>query len=325
MFAGLVGRLGQVQLVGAAGFTAEASTLDTRTLVVPALRGRILDRAGRVLADNRVSTVVTLERRVIADDRPRAEDEVRSVATVLGLDADDLLARTHLCGEPGAPAAPACWSGSAQVPVPLATDVDPARALTLVEQPDRFPGVAVESAPVRVYPGPRVPGPPRCSATSGRPHPPTSPPTPRWPPTTSSGGPGSSSSTTASCAGPRAAPSSPSTRAASSRASSRAPSPCPAATSSPPSTPSSRPRPSGRSRPRWRRPARAAGPPTPEPSSSSTRARAPSRPWPVPPATTPTCGRAASRPPTTPRSPTRERGRRCCRGPPTSGSRRRAR
>ena len=153
-FAALVGRLGQVQLVGHDDFRAAASALDTRTLVVPALRGRILDREGRVLADNRASTVVTIERRVIADRPDRGASEVRDVASLLGLPAADLLGRTWLCGERGAPAAPACWAGSPQVPVPLAEDVDPTRALSLVEQPTRFPGVAVESQPVRVYPRP---------------------------------------------------------------------------------------------------------------------------------------------------------------------------
>jgi len=154
-FAALVGRLGQVQLVGHDNFRAAASALDTRTLVVPALRGRILDREGQVLADNRASTVVTIERRVIADSDDRGASEVRDIASVLGLPADDLLGRTWLCGEPGAPAAPACWAGSPQVPVPLADDVDPTKALSLVEQPDRFPGVAVESRPVRFYPRPQ--------------------------------------------------------------------------------------------------------------------------------------------------------------------------
>ncbi len=153
-FAALVGRLGQVQLVGHDDFRAAASALDTRTLVVPALRGRILDREGQVLADNRASTVVTIERRVIADSDDRGASVVRDVASVLGLDPADLLGRTWLCGEQGAPAAPACWAGSPQVPVPLAEDVDPTRALSLVEQPDRFPGVAVESQPVRFYPRP---------------------------------------------------------------------------------------------------------------------------------------------------------------------------
>ncbi len=154
-FGALVGRLGQVQLVGVETFDAVAGPLDTRTIVVPALRGRILDRTGRPLADNRTATVVTIERRVIADDRERAEAEVRAVADVLRLPAEELLGRTWLCGEEGAPAAPACWAGSPQVPVPLAEDVDPRRALTLVEQPGRFPGVEVGSVPVRVYPRPK--------------------------------------------------------------------------------------------------------------------------------------------------------------------------
>ena len=153
-FATLVGRLGQVQLVGHEDFAAQAATLDARTIVLPALRGRILDREGRPLADNRVSTVVTLERRVIAERPDRGAAEVREVAAVLGLPADDLVGRTWLCGEDGAPPPPACWAGSPQVPVPLAEDVDPVKALSLVEQPERFPGVGVESRPVRFYPRP---------------------------------------------------------------------------------------------------------------------------------------------------------------------------
>ena len=149
----LLGRLGQVQLVGHGDFTSVSET-ETRTIVVPALRGRILDRQGRPLADNRASTVVTLERRVLAERPDRAASLVRDVARVLDLPADDLLGRTWLCGEHGAPPPPACFAGSPQVAVPLAEDVDPTRALSLVEQPERFPGVAVESRPVRTYPGP---------------------------------------------------------------------------------------------------------------------------------------------------------------------------
>jgi penicillin-binding protein 2 len=152
-FGALVGRLGQVQLLGHEDFTTVFS-LDTRTIVVPALRGRILDRHGRPLADNRASTVVTVERRVLSESSDRGEALVRRVAGVLGLPAADLLGRTWLCGEEGAPPAPACWAGSPQVPVPLAEDVDPTKALSLVEQPERFPGVAVESRPLRTYPRP---------------------------------------------------------------------------------------------------------------------------------------------------------------------------
>ena len=102
----LVGRLGQVQLAGVESFVPVAGPLDTRTILVPAVRGRILDRRGRPLADNRTATVVTIERRVIADDRARAEAEVRAVAAVLGLPAEDLLGRTWLCGEEDARSCP---------------------------------------------------------------------------------------------------------------------------------------------------------------------------------------------------------------------------
>ena len=36
----------------------------------------------------------------------------------------------------------------------MASGVDPQRALSLVERPDLFPGVAVEAVPVRRYPAP---------------------------------------------------------------------------------------------------------------------------------------------------------------------------
>ncbi|HEU5241043.1 MAG TPA: penicillin-binding protein, partial [Ornithinibacter sp.] len=131
-FGALVGRLGQVQLVGHEDFAGGAAVIDTRTIVVPALRGRILDHRGVALADNRASTVVTIERSALVEDRARAEAVVRDAASVLGLDPEPLLGRTWLCGEDGAPAAPACWAGSPQVPVPLAEDVDATRALSLV-------------------------------------------------------------------------------------------------------------------------------------------------------------------------------------------------
>jgi penicillin-binding protein 2 len=40
------------------------------------------------------------------------------------------------------------------VPIPVASGVDPQRALTLVEQPEKLPGVAVAPEPVRSYPAP---------------------------------------------------------------------------------------------------------------------------------------------------------------------------
>ena len=91
------------------------------------------------------------ERRRDSDDSGGAD---RAVAATIDRPVDELLARTHLCGAEGAPEAPACWAGSPQVPIPVASGIDPERALSLVERPDLFPGVAVEAIPVRRYPAP---------------------------------------------------------------------------------------------------------------------------------------------------------------------------
>ena len=48
----LLGRLGQVQVVGHEDYRAAAATVNTRTVTEPAVRGRILDRHGTPLVDN---------------------------------------------------------------------------------------------------------------------------------------------------------------------------------------------------------------------------------------------------------------------------------
>lgn len=154
VFGALVLRLGQLQLVDPANRAALVRTAQTRVITEPAVRGRILDRTGAVLADNAFSTDVTIERRVLVEAADGGRALVQRVAGALSLPFDQLWGRTQLCGTPGAPAAPACFNGSPYIPVPVATDVDPQRALSLLERPESFPGVGVRSAASRTYPGP---------------------------------------------------------------------------------------------------------------------------------------------------------------------------
>lgn len=152
----LLGRLGQVQIAGHADYRAAAATVNTRTVTEPAVRGRILDRHGTPLVDNTTETVVTVDRAVLVDAHDGGRDLVRRVAQVLGAPFDQLWGRTQLCGVAGAPPAPVCWAGSAYVPIPLVSGVDPVRALSLLERPDLFPGVGVAAQPVRDYPATRA-------------------------------------------------------------------------------------------------------------------------------------------------------------------------
>ena len=66
----LVGRLGQLQVLDLKTSQHLAAKANTRTLVLPAVRGRILDRHGTPLATNTVSMSVTLDRRQwVRDER----------------------------------------------------------------------------------------------------------------------------------------------------------------------------------------------------------------------------------------------------------------
>ena len=155
LFGLLLGRLGQLQLVQGPQLARAATTVNTRTVTDHAIRGRILDRTGRPLVANAFETVVTVQRSVLVDAKDGGRGLVTRVAAALGLPFERLWGKTALCGTAGAPPAPACFNGSPYVPIPLATGVDSRRALTLLEQPEKFPGVGVTSEPVRDYPEPQ--------------------------------------------------------------------------------------------------------------------------------------------------------------------------
>ena len=148
----LLGRLGQVQLTQHADFVRAAETVNTRTVAQAALRGRILDRTGKPLADNASETVVTVDRKSLVEAENGGRALIARVAEVLDVPFEQLWAKTQLCGTAGAPPAPACFNGSPYEPIPVLAGADPRRALTLVERPAEFPGVRVVASPVRAYP-----------------------------------------------------------------------------------------------------------------------------------------------------------------------------
>lgn len=151
----LAGRLVQMQLLQHTELAAQAAEVSTREVRTPALRGRILAADGTALADNAPTSVVTLDPELLLAGPGEVRSLVARVAGVLGEPEDELYGRTRLCGTADAPPAPTCFSGSPYEPVPIASDVDPVRALALLEHPEDFPGVRVETRPVRAYPAPQ--------------------------------------------------------------------------------------------------------------------------------------------------------------------------
>jgi len=148
----LLGRLTMVQIGQHDEFVRAASRVNTRVVVQPAVRGRILDAARKPLADNTSAASVTVERQALLAARDGGRDLIGRVATLLGMPFAQLWGKTHLCGTAGAPRAPACFNGSPYQPIPIAQGVDPGRALSLLEQPESFPGIGVVAEPVRHYP-----------------------------------------------------------------------------------------------------------------------------------------------------------------------------
>lgn len=154
LFATLVGRLAQVQLLEHEEAVAASVRAEQRDVLEPAVRGRILDAHGTVLVGNSAQAAVTVERKVLVEAADGGRELLGRVAAVLGLPADQLWQRTYLCGTSGAKPPPACWGGSAYAPIVLAVGIDRRKALELRERPADYPGVAVRAVPVRDYPRP---------------------------------------------------------------------------------------------------------------------------------------------------------------------------
>ncbi|MFJ6132872.1 penicillin-binding transpeptidase domain-containing protein [Janibacter terrae] len=165
----LLGRLGQLQLTDHPAADPGVQGPGTSRVALPALRGRILDRDGRPLVDNAVRTDLTIDRASLADAPDGGRATVRRLSEALDLPFARLWGRTTLCGAPGAADPPACWPGSALVPVPVAVDVDPADAAAITERPELYPGVAVTRQPVRGYPRAKGGGAPQTTGYLARP------------------------------------------------------------------------------------------------------------------------------------------------------------
>lgn len=131
-------RLWFLQVVTAS--SARAAALDNAVRLVPieAPRGRMLDRAGRVLVGNRVTLEVTINRQELAGDVERV---LLDLSRVLDVPIETLADRldTDLY-----------YSYS---PVPVASGVTREQAFWIEEHRHELPGVEVAKIPTRAYAG----------------------------------------------------------------------------------------------------------------------------------------------------------------------------
>ena len=154
LFLTLLGRLAWVQIVDAETLAVAAADVRLRTVLTPAVRGTVLDRAGRPLAANRSALVISVDPLALAEQPDGGAAVLERLAAALGLPVAEVRARITACGAPGAVPPPACYEGSPVQPAPVAEDADPAVALLVAERPQDFPGVTASGQAVRTYPAP---------------------------------------------------------------------------------------------------------------------------------------------------------------------------
>jgi len=134
----LFGRLWYLQVVASPGLEQSVEGKKLQRVPLPAIRGRIYDSQGRILADNRRSLTVTIDRDQIRDTKKRALLFER-LAGPLGVLPADLEARF----------AEVRWSPL--LPFPAADDVSEQTAIWLKERREDYPGLDVQEGFQRFY------------------------------------------------------------------------------------------------------------------------------------------------------------------------------
>ncbi len=151
MIISLGGRLYYLQVMNTTAFTKLAAANQTRDVIVPAVRGQILDDVGNRLVTNQTALVVSVDMMTLSQQPGGAAPVLRRLATLLGVSDHLLTEKTRLCTV-GVPQP--CWSGSPYQPIPVDQNVSDQVALQVLEEQKQFPGVTAQVQPVIDYPQP---------------------------------------------------------------------------------------------------------------------------------------------------------------------------
>jgi penicillin-binding protein 2 len=137
LFAALLARLWYLQVLAAPQYRVQADVNRVRTIYTEAPRGRILDRQGRILVDNRVTDAVVVNREELGS---RRDEVIPRLAQVLNTQASDLQKRLD------------DKRYSPFKPIPVATDVPKETIIYIREHQSDYPGVGGVQLTERYYP-----------------------------------------------------------------------------------------------------------------------------------------------------------------------------
>ncbi|MFM7068416.1 MAG: penicillin-binding protein 2 [Actinomycetes bacterium] len=146
LFVALFVRLWFLQAIDRQRFEVASASNRLRQIHVEGPRGRILDRNGKILVDNRTEVVVAIDREPLRKLSPGRRDaifaDLAETLTAQGVPTKVRDIEKKYNDQRYAP----------QERVPLLEDVDERMEIFLLERGHRFPGLVVERRAVRVYP-----------------------------------------------------------------------------------------------------------------------------------------------------------------------------
>jgi penicillin-binding protein 2 len=152
MLVTLGGRLWYLQVLNTTQYKALAAVNQTRTIVVPAVRGMITDDLGQPLVRNQASLTVSVDMMTLSQTTTDEGAAVlKRLAPLLYMSDKTLSEKVRLCTK-GVPQP--CWTGSPYQPIPVEENVSDKVALEIMEEPTEFPGVTAQVQPVVQYPMP---------------------------------------------------------------------------------------------------------------------------------------------------------------------------
>ncbi|HEV2635175.1 MAG TPA: penicillin-binding protein 2 [Actinocrinis sp.] len=151
LLATLGARLWYLQVHSGSQFQAAAAANDLRIVATPAVRGDILDDKGVPLVANTTVLEVTADMSTLSTQPDGGKAVLTKVAAALGVPETELAQNARLCS---ATVSKPCWAGSPYQPVPIAADVPVSNAVQLMEEREKYPGIAVTPIADRTYPSP---------------------------------------------------------------------------------------------------------------------------------------------------------------------------
>ena len=144
----LGGRLWYLQVMTGGAYASAAAQDQTRTVIVPSVRGQILDDVGTPLVNNKTALVVSVNRALVAQQADGGISELHRLAKLLSLKYTLLQQRIRLCGPT---VSQPCWPGSPYQPIPVDQQAPAAVALQIMESQRLYPGITAQVQPVTHY------------------------------------------------------------------------------------------------------------------------------------------------------------------------------